>query len=189
MPTPRSASPHSLLTYVNYPPTEYLELDCFDVCAFNVYLHREADLRAYLARLQHIAGVAAAAACGGRRRQHPRGRPTGRPRSPRCTSARRSRKGSAARWRSRGPTNGGVAAARSRTGPSASSMRIARPKPALAAVSAAFAVGAVPGSDARRRGPRSRSSSAPTTPADTLDDCLDVARAPQLSRLRGHRRQ
>ena len=28
----------------------------FDVCAFNVYLHREADLRAYLARLQHIAG-------------------------------------------------------------------------------------------------------------------------------------
>lgn len=52
----RSASPHSLLSYVNYPPTEYLELDCFDVCAFNVYLHREADLRAYLARLQQIAG-------------------------------------------------------------------------------------------------------------------------------------
>jgi GT2 family glycosyltransferase/sugar lactone lactonase YvrE len=53
----RSASPHSLLTYVNYPPTEYLELDCFDVCAFNVYLHREGDLRAYLARLQQIAGA------------------------------------------------------------------------------------------------------------------------------------
>ena len=53
----RSASPHSLLSYVNYPPTEYLELDCFDVCAFNVYLHREADLRAYLARLQQIAGM------------------------------------------------------------------------------------------------------------------------------------
>src|SRR5262245_54452424 len=52
----KSASPHSLLSYVNYPPTEYLELDCFDVCAFNVYLHREADLRAYLARLQQIAG-------------------------------------------------------------------------------------------------------------------------------------
>ena len=28
----------------------------FDVCAFNVYLHREPELRAYLARLQHIAG-------------------------------------------------------------------------------------------------------------------------------------
>jgi glycosyltransferase involved in cell wall biosynthesis len=53
----KSASPHSLLSYVNYPPTEYLELDCFDVCAFNVYLHREADLRAYLARLQQIAGT------------------------------------------------------------------------------------------------------------------------------------
>ena len=53
----RSASPESLLTYVNYPPTEYLELDCFDVCAFNVYLHREADLRAYLARLQQLAGA------------------------------------------------------------------------------------------------------------------------------------
>jgi O-antigen biosynthesis protein len=53
----RSASPHSLLSYVNYPPTEYLELDCFDVCAFNVYLHREVDLRAYLARLQQIAGA------------------------------------------------------------------------------------------------------------------------------------
>ena len=53
----RSASPQSLLTYVNFPPTEYLELDCFDVCAFNVYLHRAADLRAYLARLQQIAGA------------------------------------------------------------------------------------------------------------------------------------
>ena len=53
----RSASPQSLLTYVNYPPTEYLELECFDVCAFNVYLHSEADLRAYLARLQQIAGT------------------------------------------------------------------------------------------------------------------------------------
>src|SRR5206468_5222868 len=28
----------------------------FDICAFNVYLHREHELRAYLARLQHIAG-------------------------------------------------------------------------------------------------------------------------------------
>jgi GT2 family glycosyltransferase len=53
----RSASPKSLFTYVNYPPTEYLELDCFDVCAFNVYLHREGDLRAYLARLQQLAGA------------------------------------------------------------------------------------------------------------------------------------
>jgi len=52
----KSGAPDALLTYVNFPPTEYLDLDTFDVCAFNVYLHREADLRAYLARLQHIAG-------------------------------------------------------------------------------------------------------------------------------------
>ncbi len=52
----KSAAPTSLLTYVNFPPTEYLDLDSFDVCSFNVYLHREGDLRAYLARLQHIAG-------------------------------------------------------------------------------------------------------------------------------------
>ncbi|HET9011243.1 MAG TPA: glycosyltransferase, partial [Gemmatimonadaceae bacterium] len=52
----KSAAPGSLLTYVNFPPTEYLDTEIFDVCAFNVYLHRERDLRAYLARLQHLAG-------------------------------------------------------------------------------------------------------------------------------------
>jgi GT2 family glycosyltransferase len=52
----KAASPSSLITYVNFPPTEYLDLDPFDVCAFNVYLHRKADLRAYLGKLQHIAG-------------------------------------------------------------------------------------------------------------------------------------
>jgi GT2 family glycosyltransferase len=53
----KAASPESVFTYVNYPPTEYLDIECFDVCAFNVYLHQETDLRAYLARLQHIAGA------------------------------------------------------------------------------------------------------------------------------------
>ncbi len=52
----RDAAPASLLTYVNFPPTEFLDLSFFDVCAFNLYLHRETNLRAYLARLQHIAG-------------------------------------------------------------------------------------------------------------------------------------
>ncbi len=52
----KGASPDSLFTYVNFPPTEFLDLSCFDICAFNVYLHREPELRAYLARLQHIAG-------------------------------------------------------------------------------------------------------------------------------------
>jgi GT2 family glycosyltransferase len=52
----RSVAPDALLTYVNYPPTEYLDLPFLDVVAFNVYLHREPELRAYIARLQHIAG-------------------------------------------------------------------------------------------------------------------------------------
>ena len=52
----KTASPDSLFTYVNFPPTEFLDLSFFDVCAFNVYLHREPELRAYLARLQHVAG-------------------------------------------------------------------------------------------------------------------------------------
>jgi GT2 family glycosyltransferase len=53
----REAVPSALYTYVNFPPTEYLDLSPFDVHAVNVYLHREADLRAYLARLQQIAGA------------------------------------------------------------------------------------------------------------------------------------
>ena len=52
----KDKSPESLFTYVNFPPTEFLDISCFDICAFNVYLHREPELRAYLTRLQHIAG-------------------------------------------------------------------------------------------------------------------------------------
>jgi hypothetical protein len=52
----KDAAPDNLLTYVNFPPTEFLDLSFFDVCAFNIYLHRDTDLRAYLARLQHVAG-------------------------------------------------------------------------------------------------------------------------------------
>ena len=52
----KDATPEMLLTYVNYPPTEYLDLSCFDLCAFNVYLHREQDLRTYLAHLHVVAG-------------------------------------------------------------------------------------------------------------------------------------
>lgn len=52
----KAGSPTSLFTYVNFPPTEFLDLSFFDICAFNVYLHREPELRAYIARLQHVAG-------------------------------------------------------------------------------------------------------------------------------------
>jgi GT2 family glycosyltransferase len=50
----RNAAPTALLTYVNYPPTEFLELPFIDVHAFNVYLHDEAALRTYVAHLHHI---------------------------------------------------------------------------------------------------------------------------------------
>src|SRR5258707_7445673 len=49
-------SPESMFTYVISRPTEFLDLSFLDICAFNVYLHREDELRAYLARLQHVAG-------------------------------------------------------------------------------------------------------------------------------------
>jgi GT2 family glycosyltransferase len=52
----KATSPDSLFTYGNFPPTEFLDLSFLDVCAFNVYLHRDTELRAYLARLQHVAG-------------------------------------------------------------------------------------------------------------------------------------
>ena len=52
----KAIAPETLFTYVNYPSTEYLNLPFIDVCAFNLYLHHERELRAYLARLQNIAG-------------------------------------------------------------------------------------------------------------------------------------
>jgi len=48
--------PHSLVTYTNFPTTEYLELPFVDVQTFNVYLHRREEFCAYLSRLQHRAG-------------------------------------------------------------------------------------------------------------------------------------
>jgi glycosyltransferase involved in cell wall biosynthesis len=47
--------PESLVTYTNYPTTEYLDLDFVDVFTFNVYLHQRNEFCKYLARLQHIA--------------------------------------------------------------------------------------------------------------------------------------
>jgi len=52
----KQIDPQMLVTYVNYPPTEYLELSFLDLCCFNLFLHCEQDFRAYLARLQNIAG-------------------------------------------------------------------------------------------------------------------------------------
>jgi glycosyltransferase involved in cell wall biosynthesis/exo-beta-1,3-glucanase (GH17 family) len=52
----RSADDHLLVTYANYPTTEYLELPDLDFLTFNVFLERQQDFRRYLTRLQHLAG-------------------------------------------------------------------------------------------------------------------------------------
>src|ERR1043166_3939250 len=52
----KTVDPEALATYVNYPTTEYLDLDFIDFVTFNVYLESDERLRAYVARLQNIAG-------------------------------------------------------------------------------------------------------------------------------------
>ena len=52
----KQEDPEGLVTYVNFPSTEYLELPFLDFVTFNVYLEAELTLTAYLARLQNIAG-------------------------------------------------------------------------------------------------------------------------------------
>jgi GT2 family glycosyltransferase len=47
---------NALVTYVNYPTTEYLQLGFLDLQCFNVYLEEADRFEAYLARLQNIAG-------------------------------------------------------------------------------------------------------------------------------------
>src|SRR5215470_2550723 len=51
----KSCAPDVMVSYANFPPTEYLDLDFLDFVAFNVYLHRETDFRRYLSRLQNLA--------------------------------------------------------------------------------------------------------------------------------------
>lgn len=52
----KDEDPDALVTYVNYPSTEYLHLPFMDFECFNVYLETQDKLEAYLARLQNIAG-------------------------------------------------------------------------------------------------------------------------------------
>ena len=52
----KQEDPGGLVTYVNYPSTEYLQLPFLDFLSFNVYLESQGKLDAYLARLQNIAG-------------------------------------------------------------------------------------------------------------------------------------
>lgn len=52
----RQSDPSGLVTYANYPPTEYLELPQLDFATFNVYLHDQETFRRYLLRLQNLVG-------------------------------------------------------------------------------------------------------------------------------------
>ena len=52
----KSEDPGAIVTYVNYPSSEYLQLPFLDLVCFNVYLESQERFAAYLARLQNIAG-------------------------------------------------------------------------------------------------------------------------------------
>lgn len=52
----KAEDPGGLVSYINYPTTEYLELPFLDLVGFNVYLELEDRFQAYLARLQNLAG-------------------------------------------------------------------------------------------------------------------------------------
>ena len=52
----KEEDPEALVSYANYPPTEYLDLSFLDLLCFNVFLESQPDYEAYLARLQNLAG-------------------------------------------------------------------------------------------------------------------------------------
>jgi glycosyltransferase involved in cell wall biosynthesis len=52
----REEDPEGMVTYANYPSTEYLRLPFLDFLSINVYLHDEKAFRSYVKRLQNVAG-------------------------------------------------------------------------------------------------------------------------------------
>lgn len=52
----KAEAPDCLATFVNFPTTEFLEVDGCDFTCFNVYVHDDRKFGKYLDRLQHIAG-------------------------------------------------------------------------------------------------------------------------------------
>jgi GT2 family glycosyltransferase len=52
----KQEDPDALVTYVNYPTAEYLDLPFLDLLSFNVYLEKPDRFAAYLGRLQNLAG-------------------------------------------------------------------------------------------------------------------------------------
>jgi O-antigen biosynthesis protein len=51
----RREHPGALVSYANFPSTEYLAVDSVDFLCFNVYLHEEGAFRRYIARLHNLA--------------------------------------------------------------------------------------------------------------------------------------
>ena len=52
----KEVDPLGLVTYVNYPTTEYLDLSFLDFDCFNVYLETPEKLSAYISRLHNLSG-------------------------------------------------------------------------------------------------------------------------------------
>lgn len=53
--TVKNVDPQRLVSYANFPSTEYLDFDDLDFVSFNVYLHREPAFRNYLSHLHNLA--------------------------------------------------------------------------------------------------------------------------------------
>jgi len=51
----KAEDPNGIVTYVNYPSTEYLQLGFLDIVCFNVYLESANRFRRYVGRLHNIA--------------------------------------------------------------------------------------------------------------------------------------
>ncbi len=183
----KKASPKSLFTYVNFPPTEFLDLSFFDICAFN----RLPAPRARAAGLPgsppaHRRAEADAARRGGRR-QHPRGRNRpgrhhrdARPRGVRRGRLRRHRVRVDRRMVARRPSGRRleVRPRRSRAPPEAGGERRGRRLPGCAVLEGA------PANLAPRVGGRLRLQRCGHTRRQSA-----LARGADLSRLRNHPRQ
>jgi glycosyltransferase involved in cell wall biosynthesis len=51
----KAEHPEALVSYANYPSTEYLTVDFTDFVCFNIYLHDQPAFRRYIARLHNVA--------------------------------------------------------------------------------------------------------------------------------------
>ena len=51
----KTEHPDALVSYANYPSTEYLTVDFIDFVCFNVYLHDQQAFRRYISRLHNVA--------------------------------------------------------------------------------------------------------------------------------------